>query len=71
MSHGADVNAQAVDGTTALMAVACGGDARSVKLLLANNADVSPRNKQGSRALEVAEMGKQEEIVRILRDYTA
>ncbi len=51
LSHGADVNMKAGDGTAALIAAASGGHADVVQLLLAHRANINVRDRQGATAL--------------------
>jgi ankyrin repeat protein len=51
LQRGADVNARAEDGTTALMQATAVGDIRLVRMLLDHQADVNTRNQAGATAL--------------------
>jgi uncharacterized protein len=52
--HGADLNARANDGTTALMIASAQGHASVVDVLLQNGAEVNPRNGDKITALHLA-----------------
>ena len=51
LAKGADVNAKAYNGYTALMSAAWGGHTDIVQALLAKGADVNAKQKNGSTAL--------------------
>ncbi len=75
LDHGADVNGVSMvtnssisPKSTPLMVAAERGYLDTVKLLLANKADVNIRNERGYTALKMA---RAPEIVKILRDYGA
>ncbi len=60
IKYGADVNAKADDGTTALMLAAQNAKVDVVELLLKNKADVNAKDKQGQTALDYAESANPE-----------
>lgn len=64
---GADINAEAPNGTTALMMAVRSGKLDSVELLLAKGADANHRNQQGATALNWAQRGQLEAIEKALR----
>lgn len=55
IARGADVNAKANDGTTALMLAADNAKAGVVELLLAQKADINVKDKNGKTALDHAQ----------------
>lgn len=72
LRHGADVNAQAEDGVSALMLAAHAGAPDLVKLLLTAGADVNLRNQHGDSALIwVATEGGHRAIAELLLSHGA
>jgi ankyrin repeat protein len=70
--HGADVNAKAHDGGTALMLAASAGDSDLVKALLARGADVSGKyTETGQTAVMIARYHGSDEIVQLLEPVGA
>jgi ankyrin repeat protein len=67
LKHGADVNATANDGATALMLAASSGEIESVRALLRSGADLSGRYAQnGKTALMLAKENNHAEILELL-----
>ena len=66
LAHGADVNAQAPNGNTALMMAARYGPEESVDALLAHRPDLSLRNEQGLTAADFARRAGREALARRL-----
>ena len=64
---GADVNGKDIGGYTALMYVAYEGDLEIAKLLIRNKADVRARDKDGWTALMFASIGKNPDMVELLK----
>jgi ankyrin repeat protein len=67
VDKGANPNAQADDGETALMFAAISGDTKLVKTLLDNGADPTLSNKQGSTALQLAISLQRSSVIDLLR----
>jgi ankyrin repeat protein len=70
IKRGAKINAQTVDGITALI-LAAGRKPDAVETLLRHGADVTCRDKRGHSALDVAQFENALQTVRILRRYGA
>ena len=66
IDNGADVNAKADNGGTALMGASIGGHKEIVQLLLANGADVNAKGNNGETALMAASSLGHKEIVQLL-----
>ncbi len=66
LDNGASINAQNNDGKTALMYAATENHPTVCALLLKRKADASLKNKDGKTALDIAKMGTNEELIRIL-----
>jgi ankyrin repeat protein len=64
---GAEIDAEAPNGTTALMMAARGGHTQAVELLLARGADANHKNRSGATALAWAQRGGFEAIEKALR----
>ena len=58
MTHGADINAQAINGFTPLHDAAWVGDYQLVKMLVEHGARTDIRNNDGQTALQCAEIGR-------------
>jgi ankyrin repeat protein len=71
LNKGADPNAQAEDGETALMFAALSGDAELVETMLNKGADPSLRNKQGTTALQLAISLHRSSVIDLLRKAEA
>ena len=71
LAKGADVNAKANNGATALIAAAWGGHSDTVQALLAKGADVKAKTNGGGTALMMAIKEGHKEIVRILMEAKA
>lgn len=72
VEKGADVNARRKDGATALVgAIAGGGHLDVIKVLVENGADVNPTVKYGVKALRLAEMNRQTDVVQYLKSRGA
>ena len=71
LSEGADINAQAQDGYTALMSVSFDGRLEVVKLLLDEGADVNAKTDGGITALQEATRKGHLEVVKILKAHGA
>jgi ankyrin repeat protein len=68
LEHGADVNARARGGGTALTLAATGGDARIVRALLDRGAEVESESaRPDTNALKLAVKYGHDEIVRLLK----
>lgn len=67
LSHGADVNAERTDGTTALM----GAYPEAIDLLVANGANLEAKNRDGETALLIATKGVDKEAVNLLLEKKA
>jgi ankyrin repeat protein len=68
---GADVNARRTNGATALVsAITGGGHLEVIKVLVENGADVNASVK-GVRVLRFAEINRQAEVVRYLKEHGA
>jgi Ankyrin repeats (3 copies) len=66
LSDGADANARASNGTTALMGAAYGGYPRTTELLIARGAKIDARSNDGATALHYAASGGDVTVVGIL-----
>lgn len=64
IASGADVNAKAIDGQTALMGV---GRADIARCLIQAGADVNAKDARGDTALSIAEFFHRREVARLLR----
>ncbi|MGA2775841.1 MAG: ankyrin repeat domain-containing protein, partial [Candidatus Omnitrophota bacterium] len=71
LSKGADVNAKANNGETALMSTAETNKKEIVKLLLSKGADVNIKSDIGETALSKAELRNHSDIVELLRQAGA
>lgn len=69
LSHGADINAQDVDGMTALMTATRYGHVEIVKTLLRNHADIAVKNAYGSDAFQIAKALNHDVLVDLLRPF--
>ena len=67
VEKGADVNAKATDGNTALIEAASNGSVPVVQLLLDHGADMEAKNGQGQSAWLIAAMGNQLEVVEVFK----
>ena len=67
LTHGADVDAQAENGTTALMAACRNGHQAAVKLLLDEEADLDLVNQGQLTALKIGLAARNIEIARLLK----
>jgi ankyrin repeat protein len=65
---GAGIEEENGNGSTALMAAACGGHPECVKALLAAGAKVDKQNHEGSTALSFALLCEHSEVVTILEE---
>ena len=73
-SYGADVavaDIEVIEGSTALMSAAWGGNEAVTRLLLDHGADVAAANKHGSTALFNAAIGGHETVTKLLLDCGA
>ena len=68
LNHGADINAQDIEGNTALMYAAHLGFTEIVQLLIDNGADLTITNNQGKTALDYARQENYQNIVNILEN---
>jgi ankyrin repeat protein len=71
IDHGANVNAKAHYGATALMAAAQNGHLDVVKLLIAKEADVNARTRDNQTALSATQEGGHAEVARYLKEHGA
>ena len=65
--HGADIDAQSPNGTTALMMAIHEHHPDTARLLIDRGADVDRRNQDGATALEWARLGNENDLVKELR----
>jgi ankyrin repeat protein len=65
--HGADIDAQSPNGTTALMMAIHEHHPDTARLLIDRGADVERRNQDGATALEWAKLGNENDLVKELR----
>lgn len=69
LKNGADVNASGtINDITALMGAVQGEHVEVIKVLLSSGANVNAKNRYGHTALTYAERGRNEEIIRILKE---
>jgi hypothetical protein len=71
LERGANVNAAANNGMTALMMASLGGQAEAVETLLAKGADPRLKSTDGRTAFSIATKAGADRIVRMLRDAGA
>jgi ankyrin repeat protein len=67
LASGADVNARAAGGHTALHEAAFRGNLELAQLLLAHGADATARNDEGQTPLDIAQAGGHGALARRLR----
>jgi uncharacterized protein len=67
LAHGADIDAQAPNGTTALMMAIHEHHPDTARLLLTRGADARLRNQDGATALDWAKRGNEDDLVKELR----
>jgi quinoprotein dehydrogenase-associated probable ABC transporter substrate-binding protein len=67
VEHGADVNAKASTGTTALMIAATHNNPPMIGLLIESGADIDAKNDQGKTAQDVAELNGNVEAAQAIR----
>jgi hypothetical protein len=71
LEHGADINARAGDGSTALHRASSYGRLEIVCLLLEHGAETKAKNNLGKTALQVAEEKGKFEVVKLLLEHKA
>ena len=68
LNHGADINAQDIEGNTALMYAAHLGFTEIVQLLIDSGADLTITNNDGDTALDLARQENYQNVVNILEN---
>lgn len=71
LEHGANANAAATDGQTALMTAVSKGDGAIVQCLLAAGAEINRKNSHGYTALMIAAQNGKEDAVKLLLERGA
>jgi Ankyrin repeats (3 copies)/Ankyrin repeats (many copies) len=71
LEHGADVNAQGLNGWTPLHLASFKGALEVVRPLLEHGADVEAKDNGGETALQVAASSGRDEVVKLLREHGA
>jgi len=71
LEHGADVNAQAKDGSTPLHEASRFGTAKTARLLLEHGASVEVKDAQGRTPIQVASTSRNAEVMELLLEHGA
>ena len=71
LEHGADINAQGLNGWAPLHRASYLGSLKFVRLLLEHGADVEAKDNGGKTALQVAAQYGRDEIMKLLREHGA